>query len=93
MLKNKQKSGIIVVDLLMCKFCNNIIILDVSRIKTTWRKTIMIDTKNYILVEGNGYNNKSEAYDTIRLCYSTLKGVTTYYDNGLWYIVQMKALM
>lgn len=53
----------------------------------------MIDNKNYILVEGNGYANKSEAYDTIRLCYSTLKGVTTYYDNGLWYIVQSKALM
>jgi len=53
----------------------------------------MIDTKNYILVEGEGYANKSEAYDTIRLCYSTLKGVTTYYDNGLWYIVQSKALM
>ena len=53
----------------------------------------MIDTKNYVLVEGNGYDNKSEEYDTIRLFYSTLKGVTTYYDNGLWYIVQMKALM
>lgn len=53
----------------------------------------MIDTKNYVLVEMSGYSNKSEAYDTIRLLYSNLSGVTTYYDNGLWYIVQAKVFM
>lgn len=53
----------------------------------------MIDTKNYILLESEGYADKSEAYAHIRLFYSEMKGVTTYYDNGMWYIVQSKALM
>lgn len=53
----------------------------------------MVDTKNYIIVESEGYEDKSAAYDSIRICYAHLKGVTTYYDNGLWYIVQSKAMM
>ena len=53
----------------------------------------MIDTKHYTLLDSNEYSNKSDAYDVIRLCYSHLNGVTTYYDNGLWYIVQSNALM
>ena len=53
----------------------------------------MIDTRHFILLENNGYANKSDAYAIIRVGYSYLKGVTTYYDNGLWYIVQSKALM
>ena len=50
----------------------------------------MIDTKHYTLIDCRGYENKSDAYDTIRKFYSDLKGVTTYYDKGLWYIVQSK---
>ena len=51
----------------------------------------MID-KNYTLLELNGYTKKSEAYEKIKICYSNLSGVTTYFDNGLWYIVQMNCL-
>lgn len=85
MLKKQVKSAIIIIDLRKVN--------SATLIFNNTEEMIMIDNKNYILVEGNGYANKSEAYDTIRLCYSTLKGVTTYYDNGLWYIVQSKALM
>ena len=53
----------------------------------------MIDTKNYILLEARGYASKREAHDHIRIWYGHMKGVTTYYDNGKWYIVQSKALM
>lgn len=53
----------------------------------------MIDTKNYILLENEGYINKADAYNHIRLWYTHMNGVTTYYDNGKWYIVQSKALM
>lgn len=53
----------------------------------------MINTNNFIILESEGYTNKAEAYDNIRVCYSNMKGVTTYYDKGLWYIVQNKALM
>lgn len=53
----------------------------------------MIDTKNYTILEYQGYADKSDAYAHIRLWYSDASGVTTYYDNGLWYIVQSKALM
>lgn len=52
----------------------------------------MINTKNYILLENKGYEEKNEAYSIIRLCYSHMRGVTTYYDDGLYYIVQSKAL-
>ena len=50
----------------------------------------MINTRLYKLLETEGYVNKSEAYDKIRTWYSYLTGVTTYYDGGLWYIVQLK---
>lgn len=53
----------------------------------------MIDTKNYDLLETQGFTKKSEAYDHIRIWYGHMKGVTTYYDDGKWYIVQSKALM
>lgn len=53
----------------------------------------MLDTKNFILLETEGYADKTEAYNHIRIWYSHMKGVTTYYDDGLWYIVQSKALM
>lgn len=52
----------------------------------------MINTKNYSLLETEGYTNKIEAYENIRLWYSHLSGVTAYYDNGKWYIVQSKVL-
>ena len=52
----------------------------------------MIDTKNYILIEQEGYENKTEAYNTIRVLYSQMSGITTYYDNGKYYIVQSKVL-
>lgn len=50
----------------------------------------MIDTKHYILLDAIGYAEKSDAYDTIRVFYNDFEGVTTFYDNGLWYIVQSK---
>lgn len=46
----------------------------------------MIDTKNYILLENEGYVNRAEAYNHIRLWYTHMNGVTTYYDDGKWYI-------
>lgn len=52
----------------------------------------MIDTRYYIVLEPHGYANKTDAYDRIRSCYAGLDGVTTYFDKGLWYIVQSKAL-
>lgn len=52
----------------------------------------MIDTRHYTLIEAKGYESKTEAYEHIRLWYSGLNGVTTYYDYGLWYIVQINAL-
>lgn len=53
----------------------------------------MIDTRNYILMEATGYESKTEAYNHIKLWYSHMNGITTYFDDGLWYIVQSKALM
>ncbi|MCI8518945.1 MAG: hypothetical protein HFJ51_02275 [Clostridia bacterium] len=53
---------------------------------------INIDTDRYQLLDGTGYLDKTEAYDTIRIMYSHLQGVTTYFSDGLWYIVQNKAL-
>ena len=52
----------------------------------------MINTTVYTLLENRGYEEKSDAYEHIRLWYSHLKGVTAYYDNGRWFIVQSKAL-
>ena len=53
----------------------------------------IIDTKNYILIDPEGYDTKEEAYEWIRALYSHLLGVTTYYgSDGKWYIVQSKAL-
>ena len=52
----------------------------------------MNNTKNYSLLETEGYTNKIEAYEHIRLWYSHLSGVTVYHDNGKWYIVQSKVL-
>lgn len=52
----------------------------------------MIDTKRYDIIENNGYPNKGEAYEVIEKYYSNMNGVTTYNDNGLWYIVQSKIL-
>ena len=52
----------------------------------------MIDTRHYTLIEAKGYESKTEAYEHIRLLYSGWNGVTTYYDYGLWYIVQINAL-
>ena len=57
------------------------------------RNDIMIDTKNFILVDDFGFVHKPDAYDTLRAFYRDLPGITTYYDNGRWYIVQSKALM
>ena len=52
----------------------------------------MIDTRHYTLIEAKGYESKTEAYEHIRLWYSGWNGVTTYYDYGLWYIVQINPL-
>ena len=54
----------------------------------------MIDTRNYELIDANGYESKADAYDTIRDLYFGIPGVTTFFnsDDGLWYIVQSKAL-
>ena len=50
----------------------------------------MIDTKNFEILEPEGFENKKDAYDIYELKYSDVKGVTTYFDNGLWYIVKSK---
>ncbi|MBP3254905.1 MAG: hypothetical protein J6M60_00215 [Clostridia bacterium] len=52
----------------------------------------MLDLKNYVLLENKGYEEKADAYEHIRLWYSHLKGVTTYFSNGRWFIVQSLAL-
>lgn len=54
----------------------------------------MIDEKNFELLDFASYETKSDAYDMIRVFYSDVKGVTTYYDreNGRWYIVVSKAI-
>ncbi len=52
----------------------------------------MID-RHFILLEEKGYTHKNEAYDRIRFWYSHLSGVTAYYAEGLWYIVQSKSMM
>jgi hypothetical protein len=52
----------------------------------------MIDTGHFAYIEMCGYETKEEAYEVINKLYSNLDGVTTYYDDGLWYIVQAKAL-
>lgn len=47
----------------------------------------------YYVLETEGYEVKSEAYEQIRMNYSHMKGVTTYQgEDGLWYIVQSKLL-
>lgn len=51
-----------------------------------------INTDLYDLLSIFGYENKSDAYDTIRTSYSDMSGVTTYFADGMWYIVQSKAL-
>ena len=53
----------------------------------------MIYTENYIILESLGYESKSDAYLHILLLYNDMKGVTTYYDKGMWYIVQDKSLI
>lgn len=50
----------------------------------------MIDTRIYEPLEPEGFESKKDAYDIIDLKYSDEKGVTTYFDNGLWYIVKSK---
>lgn len=52
----------------------------------------MIDTTEYVLLEENGYTNKIEANENIRLWYSHLIGITAHYDDGKWYIVKSKGL-
>ncbi|MEE0866552.1 MAG: hypothetical protein U0L98_07195 [Clostridia bacterium] len=52
----------------------------------------MINTKLYTVLDSEGYTTKDEAYAVIRMCYEEMSGVTTYYDNGLWFIVQSKTL-
>ena len=52
----------------------------------------MINTKYYKILDSTGYKNKTDAYDVIRICYGHLKGVTTYYDEGKYYIVQSKVI-
>lgn len=52
----------------------------------------MVDTKRFTLVEPWGYEDKGAAYAQIQILYPTLKGVTTYFSEGRWYIVLSKAL-
>lgn len=54
----------------------------------------MIDERHYELLDWQGYENKSDAYNTIRSYYNDLSGVTTYYDSEerLWYIVRSKSM-
>ena len=47
-------------------------------------------TSNYFsLVENTAYHEKSEACNVINTLYSHMSGVTTYYESGKWFIVQM----
>ncbi len=49
----------------------------------------MESTKNnYVVLEEEGYTNPIEAKENILLWYSHLKGVTTHFNDGKWYIVQ-----
>lgn len=52
----------------------------------------MINRQQFTVLESEGFCNKSDAYEHIQIWYSHLKGVTTYFDNGLWYIVQSNVL-
>ena len=52
----------------------------------------MIDTRNFEILESEGYSDKSEAYLVIEMRYYGMRGVTTYYDDGLYYIVQSKSM-
>lgn len=52
----------------------------------------MINTNIYDIIEEDGYLNKDEAYEIAQIYLINKKGVTTYFDNGLWYIVQSKIL-
>ena len=56
---------------------------------------IGIDERHFILLENNGFRSKNEAYNVIALRYRLLRGVTVFFNHkdGLWYIVQSKALM
>lgn len=53
----------------------------------------MIDSRYYELIEGIGYPTKEEAYEVICTLYSNIIGVTTYYDEGKWYIVKKKKIL
>lgn len=52
----------------------------------------MIDTKRYDIIDNNGYPNREEAYEVAKIYSGYMNGITTYRDNGLWYIVQSKIL-
>ena len=41
----------------------------------------------------NGYESKEEAERKIDECYNEMPCVTTYEEDGRWYIVQSKALL
>ena len=49
----------------------------------------------YRVLYWHGFNEKSQAYDYILKhddYFGSLKGVTTYYDQGKWFIVQSKTI-
>ena len=52
----------------------------------------MIDTKRFTLLENVGYPSRPATYEQIRICYGGISGVTTYFDNGEWYIVKSNSL-
>ena len=48
----------------------------------------MINSQLYTLLDFEGFKIKEDAYRKIDSFYKDLKGVTVYFDDGLWYIVQ-----
>lgn len=54
----------------------------------------MIDTKNFTLLDLQGFEKQEEAHQMIKEFYSSMNGVTTYFDGErkLHYIVQSKVI-
>lgn len=54
----------------------------------------MIDTKNFTLLDLQGFGKQEEAYQMIKEIYSSMNGVTTYFDRErkLYYIVQSRVI-
>ena len=50
----------------------------------------MINSRLYEILDYEGFTKRSDAYEKIKSCYQDIKGVTVFFDDGLWYIVRSK---